>query len=81
MEGLARPDRYTRDSPPYEDKYLIIIFYDILLLDNILYLYEPLHLRRRRLETLISYEADYTEIGERMKIDLRHPNGKGRPND
>ncbi|KAK5243792.1 hypothetical protein LTR11_011634 [Exophiala xenobiotica] len=61
----------ARDSPPCEDEHLMIMFYDVLLLDNILCLHEPLRLRRRRLETLISSEAGQAEIGEGVKIDLR----------
>ncbi|KAK5203046.1 hypothetical protein LTR41_011233 [Exophiala xenobiotica] len=61
----------ARDSPPREDEHLMIMSYDVLLLDDILCLHEPLHMRRGRLETLISREAGQAEIGEGVKIDLR----------
>jgi DNA ligase-4 len=68
----------ARDSPPCEDEHLMIVFYDVLLLDNILCLHEPLHMRRRRLETLISREAGQADIGEGVKIDLRHTDSASR---
>src|ERR1700744_6167355 len=71
----------ARDSPPSEDEHLMIMFYDVLLLDNILCLHEPIHLRRRRLETLISRKTGQAEIGEGIQIDLRHSSGISRLRD
>ncbi|KAK5215414.1 hypothetical protein LTR72_011528 [Exophiala xenobiotica] len=71
----------ARDSPPSEDEHLMIMFYDVLLLDNILCLHEPLHLRRSRLETLISRKTGQAEIGEGIQIDLRHSSSISRLHD
>ncbi|KAK5219359.1 hypothetical protein LTR47_011506 [Exophiala xenobiotica] len=71
----------ARDSPPSEDEHLMIMFYDMLLLDNILCLHEPLHLRRRRLETLISRKTGQAEIGEGIQIDSRHSSSVSRFHD
>ncbi|KAK5356244.1 hypothetical protein LTS03_011709, partial [Exophiala xenobiotica] len=71
----------ARDSPPSEDEHLMIMFYDVLLLDNILCLHEPLHLRRRRLETLISRKPGQAEVGIGIQIDLRHSSSISRLHD
>jgi len=71
----------ARDSLPSEGEHLMIMFYDVLLLDNILCLHEPLHLRRRRLETLISRKTGQAEIGEGIQIDLRHSSSISRLRD
>ncbi|KAK5332478.1 hypothetical protein LTR98_011400 [Exophiala xenobiotica] len=71
----------ARDSPPSEDEHLMIMFYDVLLLDNILCLHEPLHLRRSRLKTLISRKTGQAEIGEGIQIDLRHSSSISRLHD
>ena len=62
-------------------EHLTIMFYDVLLLDNILCLHEPIHLRRRRLETLISRKTGQAEIGEGIQIDLRRSSGISRLHD
>ena len=62
----------ARDSPPCEDEHLMMVFYDVLLLDNVSCLHEPLHIRRRRLEKLIVCKAGEAELAERMKIDFRN---------
>ncbi|KAK5188486.1 hypothetical protein LTR92_011470 [Exophiala xenobiotica] len=71
----------ARDSPPSDDEHLMIMFYDVLLLDNILCLHEPLHLRRRRLETLISRKPGQAEVGIGIQIDLRHSSSISRLHD
>lgn len=65
------------DSPPSLDEHLMIIFYDILLLDDNVYLREPHSRRRRKLELLVSVVPGHAEIGVREVIDFtsrRAPN-------
>ena len=53
----------------------MIVFYNVLLLDNVLCLHEPFHIGRRRLENLIVRKSGEAEIAERLKINLKDVNG------
>ena len=60
-----------RDSPPREDEHLMIMFYDLLLLDDIICLHEPHSMRRRRLWGVVHRVLGRADIGTRVKVDLR----------
>ena len=47
----------------------MIIFYDILLLDDIKYIFELYEHRRQHLQVLINSISGYAELGEREKMD------------
>ncbi|KAK5043615.1 hypothetical protein LTR84_011375 [Exophiala bonariae] len=67
-----------RDSPPCEDEHLMIMFYDLLILDDIVCLHEPHNVRRRRLWATIHRIPGRADIGHRVKIDLRKVDGATR---
>ena len=67
-----------RDSPPCEDEHLMIMFYDLLILDDLLCVYEPHTVRRRRLWATIHRIPGRADIGHRVKIDLRQVDGATR---
>jgi DNA ligase 4 len=58
----------AQDSPVNPNKHLIIIFYDILLLDDIVYATELYDKRRYRLRSVMQYIPGRAKIGTRMKI-------------
>jgi DNA ligase-4 len=58
------------DSPASLHEHLMIMFYDILLLDNSMVLREPHGERRRRLEALVKVAPGYAEIGTRETINF-----------
>ncbi len=58
------------DSPPHLDEHLMIMFYDILLLDDKICLREPHSKRRQRLESLIHTLPGHAEIGTRENINF-----------
>ena len=62
-----------QDSPRSPDEHLMIIFYDVLVLDNINCIYEPYERRRQRLQELIRPFPGHAELGEREKMDFRRP--------
>ena len=62
------------DSPVSLDEHLMIMFYDILLLDDDILLREPHGKRRRRLESLITPSPSYAEIGTREKVNFASRN-------
>jgi DNA ligase 4 len=58
------------DSPASLDEHLMIMFYDILLLDDKIVLRETHNKRRQRLESLVKPTPGYAEIGTREKINF-----------
>src|SRR5204863_8926936 len=58
------------DSPASLHEHLMIMFYDILLLDDSIILREPHRKRRQRLETLVKTTRGQAEIGTREIIDF-----------
>jgi DNA ligase-4 len=69
------------DSPPCEDEHLMIMFYDLLILDEIMCVHESHNVRRRRLWTTVHRIPGRADIGHRVKIDLRHIDGATRLGD
>lgn len=67
-----------RDPPSCEDEYLIIVFYDLLILNDIVCIYEPHNVRRRRLWATVHRIPGRADIGHRVKIDLRLFDGAAR---
>ena len=61
-----------RDSPPSPDELLMMIFYDVLLLDDNHCIYETYKHRRQRLTSVVHPVPGHAEIGERQKIDFAY---------
>ena len=59
-----------RDSPPSPDELLMMMFYDVLLLDDNHCIYETYKHRRQRLTSVVHPVPGHAEIGERQKIDF-----------
>jgi DNA ligase-4 len=62
-----------QDSPPSPDEHLMMMFYDIHLLDDLSCIYEPYERRRQRLNALVRPVPGRAEIGEWEKMDFRRP--------
>ena len=62
-----------QDSPRSPDEHLMIIFYDVLVLDDNNCIYEPYEHRRQRLLVLVNPVPGHAELGEREKMDFRRP--------
>ncbi|KAH7109337.1 hypothetical protein EDB81DRAFT_769177 [Dactylonectria macrodidyma] len=60
----------TRDSPVESSEHLMIMFYDILLLDDIVCGLDTHDERRRRLQSLVRRIPGRTDIGSREVIDF-----------
>jgi DNA ligase-4 len=58
------------DSPASLHEHLMIMFYDVLLLDGDILLRKPHNKRRRVLESLVKCTPGWAEIGTREKIDF-----------
>jgi len=58
------------DSPASFHEHLMMVFYDILLLDENILLRKPHCKRRRALESLVKCTPGWAEIGTREKIDF-----------
>lgn len=67
-----------QDSPCSPDEHLMIIFYDVLVLDDINCIYEPYERRRQRLQVLVNPVPGHAELGEREKMDFRRPDAAVR---
>ena len=64
---------YAEDSPPSDEEHLMIMLFDLLLLDYTHCLVEPYERRRQRLDAMIQPSPGRAEIGSRFKIDFgRH---------
>jgi len=70
VKRLGRFIRTARDSPVDLKEHLIIIFYNIILLDDTVCLTEPHNRRRHLLESLIHYISDRADIGDRKIINF-----------
>ena len=68
VQRSGRPLGNLIDSPPNLDERLMIMFYDILLLDEEVLLKEAHTLRRQRLSTLVHTHEGQAEIGSRQKV-------------
>ena len=66
----GRPLGAAADSPVQRTEHLMIIFYDVLLLDDALCLNESYEKRRKRLESLVRRVPGYAEVGTREIIDF-----------
>lgn len=62
--------RAARDSPVESSEHLIIIFYDILLLDDIICSLETYNERQWQLQSLVRYIPGRTDIGSREVIEF-----------
>ncbi len=58
------------DSPPSVDEHLMIMFYDLLMLDDKTLANEPHHKRRQYLKVLINQIPGMAEVGERELINF-----------
>jgi hypothetical protein len=70
MKRSGRFIKIIRNSSVDLDKYFIIIFYDILLLDDVIYIREFYNKRRHLFEFLIYSISDRADIGNREIIDF-----------
>jgi DNA ligase 4 len=61
----------AEDSPADTSEHLMIVFYDLLLLDDVVCLQESHDRRRRRLWAVMRCIQDRTDIGTREKIDFK----------
>ena len=68
VQRSGRPMGNLIDSPPSLGERLMIMFYDVLLLDEEILLKEAHNLRRQRLSTLIHTHEGQAEIGYRQNI-------------
>ena len=78
---VTREGRYLgcdQDSPRSTDEHLMIIFYDVLLLDDIKCIYEPYEHRRQHLQVLVNPISGHAELGQREKMDFRRPDAAVR---
>ena len=64
---------YTQESPPSEDEHLMVMLYDVLLVDNINYLSNSYESQRQRLQKLIHPLPGRADIGNRTEIDFKKP--------
>jgi DNA ligase-4 len=71
----------AQDSPPSEDEHLMIMLYDVLLVDNINCLSNSYESRRQRLQKLIHPLPGLADIGIRTEIDFRQPDAASRLRD
>lgn len=62
------------DSPVGPHEHLMIMFYDLLLLDNVIYANKPHDKRRRRLWSVVHCVPGQADIGTREKIPFRTSN-------
>ena len=62
-----------QDSPPSPDEHLMIVFYDLLLLDDTHCINEAYEDRRIRLQTLVRPKPGRAEVGQRVIVDFRRP--------
>jgi DNA ligase-4 len=70
---MKRSDRFikiVRNSPIDSNKYFMIIFYDILLLNDTIYIREFYNRRRRLFKSFIYCISDRADIGSREIIDF-----------
>ena len=58
------------DSPAAIDEHLMIVFHDLLLLDQVLSLRDTHSRRRHHLESLVLPRPGYAAVGDREKIDF-----------
>jgi DNA ligase 4 len=64
---------YGRDSPVNLDKHLMIMFYNLLLLDNTVCIRESYNKQRQQLQSLVYYIPGRVDIGSREVIDFSSP--------
>ena len=69
---------HEEDSPVTLDEQLMVMYYDILLLDQNIYLERPQEERRRCLERLIVPTKGLAEVGIRHVIDFQSRNAPGQ---
>ena len=60
-----------QDSPPSPDEHLMIVFYDLLLLDDTHCISEAYEDRRTRLQTLVRPKPGRAEVGQQTIVDFR----------
>ena len=68
----------ARDSPVLEEEHLMVMLFDLLLLDDIVCLHESHDQRWRRLWATVRHVPGQVEIGERCKLDFRLESAAGR---
>ena len=67
-----------RDSPPSPHEHLMIVFYDLLLLDDTYCIDEAYEDRRIRLQTLVQPKPGRAEVGQRVIVDFRRSQAAGK---
>lgn len=66
----------AQDSPASPEEHLMIVLHDLLLLDDVICIYEPYERRRRRLEGLIRTHSGHAQLGHRKNTLLRGSNAE-----
>lgn len=61
----------ARDSPPLPEEHLMVVFFDILLLDDTDCVFESYEHRRQRLRDLLRPIPGHAVLGEQVIIDFR----------
>ncbi|EAW24389.1 ATP dependent DNA ligase domain protein [Aspergillus fischeri NRRL 181] len=66
------------DSPPQPYEHLMIVFFDILLLDDDICLRKPHRERRLLLKDVVKVIDGYADIAEQHIVEFSHPDGRSR---
>ncbi|KAF7164778.1 hypothetical protein CNMCM5623_009160 [Aspergillus felis] len=78
---IARSGTYIgidNDSPPQPYEHLMIVFFDILLLDNDICLRKPHRERRLLLKNIVKVIDGYADIAEQHIVEFSRPDGRFR---
>ncbi|KAH1857987.1 hypothetical protein KXX54_001580 [Aspergillus fumigatus] len=78
---IARSGTYIgidNDSPPQPYEHLMIVFFDILLLDDDICLRKPHRERRLLLKNVVKVIDGYADIAEQHIVEFSHPSGRSR---
>jgi DNA ligase-4 len=68
----------ARDPPASHDEHLMVMLFDLLLLDDTVCLHESQDRRRRRLWATVQYFPGQVQISERRKLDFRKESAPAR---
>ncbi|GIK00770.1 hypothetical protein Aspvir_004799 [Aspergillus viridinutans] len=78
---IARSGTYIgigNDSPPQPYEHLMIVFFDILLLDDDICLRKPHRERRLLLKDVVKVTDGYADIAEQHIVEFSRPDGRSR---
>ncbi|GFF35133.1 pre-mRNA-splicing factor sap61 [Aspergillus udagawae] len=78
---IARSGTYIgidNDSPPQPYEHLMIVLFDILLLDDDICLRKPHRERRLLLKDVVKVIGGYADIAEQHIVEFSRPNGRSR---